>query len=46
MQGVDPVELKSYIDAFRYGAFPHAGGGIGCEVSCLSIRLHLLLPTC
>eukprot|EP00961_Rhodomonas_salina_P271838 3672750-Rhodomonas_salina.4 len=25
-------DLKAYVDAFRYGAFPHAGGGIGLEV--------------
>ena len=31
MKGVDPAEIKPYIDAFRYGAPPHAGGGIGLE---------------
>ena len=30
-KGVDPAQLSSYIDAFRYGAPPHAGGGIGLE---------------
>mmetsp|Transcript_39496 Transcript_39496/g.61587 ORF Transcript_39496/g.61587 Transcript_39496/m.61587 type:complete len:204 (+) Transcript_39496:104-715(+) len=30
-KGVPPEQLKDYIDAFRYGAFPHAGGGIGME---------------
>jgi aspartyl/asparaginyl-tRNA synthetase len=35
---VDPAELKPYIDAFRYGAPPHAGGGIGCE---RVVRLYL-----
>ena len=25
----DLHKVKSYIDAFRYGAYPHAGGGIG-----------------
>jgi len=24
-------KIKSYIDSFRYGAPPHAGGGIGME---------------
>lgn len=31
MKGVAPDEIKPYIDAFRYGAPPHAGGGIGLE---------------
>ena len=29
-----PVDLKpiqAYVDSFKYGAFPHAGGGIGLE---------------
>ncbi|BFZ64666.1 aspartate--tRNA ligase dps1 [Saitoella coloradoensis] len=29
--GVDPSTLQDYIDAFKYGAPPHAGGGIGLE---------------
>ncbi|XP_065188491.1 aspartate--tRNA ligase, cytoplasmic-like [Sycon ciliatum] len=29
--GVDIEKVKAYIDAFRYGAPPHAGGGIGLE---------------
>lgn len=24
-------QIKAYIDAFRYGCPPHAGGGIGLE---------------
>lgn len=24
-------EIKSYVDSFRYGANPHAGGGFGLE---------------
>ncbi|CAF4568794.1 unnamed protein product [Rotaria socialis] len=28
---VDTKQIKSYIDAFRYGCPPHAGGGIGLE---------------
>jgi len=27
----DLEKIKSYIDSFRYGAPPHAGGGIGME---------------
>ena len=29
--GVDLEQIKAYIDSFRYGAPPHAGGGIGLE---------------
>lgn len=29
--GVDPKSIKDYIDAFRYGAPPHAGCGVGLE---------------
>ena len=29
--GVDLGPIQDYVDAFQYGAFPHAGGGIGME---------------
>jgi len=29
--GVDLTPIKDYVDSFRYGAFPHAGGGVGLE---------------
>ncbi len=29
--GIDIEKIKSYIDAFKYGCPPHAGGGIGME---------------
>ncbi|BET02279.1 Aspartyl-tRNA synthetase [Nesidiocoris tenuis] len=29
--GVDLEKIKAYVDAFRYGCPPHAGGGIGLE---------------
>jgi len=29
--GVDLTPIKDYVDSFKYGAFPHAGGGIGLE---------------
>ena len=29
--GVDLKPIQSYVDAFEYGAFPHAGGGVGLE---------------
>ena len=28
---VDPATVKDYIDAFRYGAWPHGGFGLGLE---------------
>ncbi len=30
-KGLNPVDFKSYIDSFRFGAPPHAGWGIGLE---------------
>ncbi|EEB11131.1 aspartyl-tRNA synthetase, putative [Pediculus humanus corporis] len=29
--GIDLQKIKAYIDAFKYGCPPHAGGGIGLE---------------
>ena len=29
--GIPAEELKAYVDAFRFGALPHGGGGIGME---------------
>mmetsp|Transcript_7990 Transcript_7990/g.12163 ORF Transcript_7990/g.12163 Transcript_7990/m.12163 type:complete len:600 (-) Transcript_7990:107-1906(-) len=29
--GPKPESIQSYLDAFKYGAFPHGGGGIGLE---------------
>ncbi|XP_067002971.2 aspartate--tRNA ligase, cytoplasmic isoform X2 [Anabrus simplex] len=31
LHGVDLEKIKAYIDAFRFGCPPHAGGGIGME---------------
>ena len=28
---VDLSPIQDYVDSFGYGAFPHAGGGIGME---------------
>ncbi|KAJ1960069.1 aspartate--tRNA ligase dps1 [Dipsacomyces acuminosporus] len=28
---VDPATLKDYVDGFKYGCPPHAGGGVGLE---------------
>jgi len=30
-RNLDPLDFKSYIDSFRYGAPPHAGWGMGLE---------------
>lgn len=30
-KGVDMAPLQAYVDAFKYGAYPHAGCGIGLE---------------
>jgi len=46
----DIEKIKSYIDAFRFGAPPHAGGGIGLErVTMLylglgNVRLTSMFP--
>uniref|UniRef100_UPI00358E69FB aspartate--tRNA ligase, cytoplasmic isoform X1 n=2 Tax=Myxine glutinosa TaxID=7769 RepID=UPI00358E69FB len=39
--GIDLEKIKAYIDSFRYGAPPHAGGGIGLERVTM---LYLGLP--
>ncbi|XP_075037050.1 aspartate--tRNA ligase, cytoplasmic [Mixophyes fleayi] len=44
--GIDLEKIKSYIDSFRYGAPPHAGGGIGLErVTMLFLGLHNVRQT-
>jgi len=30
-KGIDPASVQDYIDAFRYGAPPHGGGGVGLD---------------
>ena len=27
--GINLEEIRSYIEAFQFGAYPHAGGGVG-----------------
>lgn len=45
-KGVDLEHIKSYIDSFRYGAPPHAGGGIGMErVTMLFLGLDNIRKT-
>lgn len=44
--GIDLETIKGYIDAFRYGAPPHAGGGIGLErVTMLYLGLDNIRKT-
>jgi aspartyl-tRNA synthetase len=38
--GVDLGPIQDYVDAFKYGAYPHAGGGIGLE-RVVMLFLHL-----
>lgn len=33
--GLDLEKIKAYIDSFRFGAYPHGGGGIGLERVCM-----------
>lgn len=43
---IDLDKIKAYIDSFRYGAPPHAGGGIGCErVTMLYLGLDNIRKT-
>ena len=40
-KGVDPDEMKAYVDAFRMGCAPPGGGGIGLErVLMLFLKLN------
>lgn len=44
--GVAVADIQSYIDAFKFGAYPHAGGGVGMErVSMLFLGLHNIRMT-
>jgi aspartyl-tRNA synthetase len=39
--GINPEDMKDYVNAFRWGMPPHAGGGIGayCLISDSIIQL-------
>lgn len=40
-KGIDMTPIQSYVDSFKYGAFPHGGCGIGLErVVMLYLGLH------
>lgn len=43
---IDLATIQSYIDSFKYGICPHAGGGIGLErVTMLFLGLHNIRKT-
>jgi len=45
--GVDLTPIQWYVDAFKYGAYPHAGGGIGMErVVMLFLKLGNIRKSC
>ena len=50
LHGIDLDKIRSYVDAFKYGCPPHAGGGIGLErVTMLylglgNVRLTSMFP--
>lgn len=37
--GINPADMSGYLDAFKLGAPPHGGGGIG-QSSCCACVLH------
>lgn len=40
-KGINPEEMKGYLDGFRLGCPPHGGGGIGLErVLMLFLKLN------
>ena len=49
-KGVDLAPVQAYVDAFKYGAFPHGGGGVGLErvvmlfLGLPNIRLTSMFP--
>jgi len=44
--GIPPASIQPYIDAFKYGSFPHAGAGIGMErVVMLFMNLNNIRKT-
>ena len=45
-KGINPDTIKGYLDSFKSGSLPHAGGGIGLErVVMLYLGLHNIRKT-
>lgn len=38
-KGIDPASMQEYVDAFKLGCPPHAGGGIGMLAYLILISL-------
>jgi aspartyl-tRNA synthetase len=44
--GIDVASIQPYVDAFKYGAYPHAGAGVGMErVVMLFLQLENIRMT-
>ena len=37
-KGIEPATIAAYIEAFRFGACPHGGGGVGLERVTMCVR--------
>ena len=46
MSPTDLEKIKAYIDSFRFGAYPHGGGGIGKSVSVCMCAHAYIKTTC
>merc|ERR1712217_137516 len=45
-KGISVESIQPYVDAFKYGSYPHAGGGIGMErVVMLFLNLNNIRKT-
>ncbi len=46
-KGIDPASIAAYIEAFRFGASPHGGGGVGLErVTMCVLACEKILGAC
>jgi aspartyl-tRNA synthetase len=42
-KGIDPATIAAYIEAFRFGASPHGGGGVGLERVTMCVHINAFL---